>query len=260
MTLNAEWVKTGLYLITGSGANSLLRFSANGLILVDAKLPGSYRALKSQVRRIAKLSDSPVRVLVLTGHHSSHIGNAAEFMAAGIPVIAQENARPYLPAQAQPDAKPAAPIVTFERNYAFHLGGVEVRIMHPGNAKTHDDAVVYFPDLRVVAVGDLFTPGTPEPDFAGGGSLVEWGPALGQVLELDFDVVVPSEGPAVTRAELEGFKRKLDALVTRAAELVKKGIAKDQLMTQLQADGTGWQLPFTGEQLDSFYAELSRVP
>src|SRR5215471_20319548 len=61
VALNAQLVKTGLYLIEGGGANSLLRFSANGLILVDGKLPGNYRALMSQVRKISKISDLPVR-------------------------------------------------------------------------------------------------------------------------------------------------------------------------------------------------------
>ena len=40
--LSSDLVKTGLYVLTGKGSNSVLRLSANGLILVDGKLPGSY--------------------------------------------------------------------------------------------------------------------------------------------------------------------------------------------------------------------------
>jgi hypothetical protein len=54
--------------------------------------------------------------------------------------------------------------------------------------------VVYFPNLRVIAVGDLFA-STPNLDFFHGGSLVGWGPVLGEILKLHFDVVVPSKGP-----------------------------------------------------------------
>src|SRR5580765_776582 len=61
IVLSSQLVKTGLYLIAGGGGNTLLRFSANGLILVDGKLPGTYRALMSQVRKINKLSDMPIR-------------------------------------------------------------------------------------------------------------------------------------------------------------------------------------------------------
>jgi len=82
---------------------------------------------------------------------------------------------------------------------------------------------------------------------------------LAQILKLDFDVVVPGSGSPVSRADLEALKAKIDTLVSRASELVKKGVPKDQLMAQLKTDDLGWQLNLTGDQLDGFYAELSRA-
>jgi len=119
--------------------------------------------------------------------------------------------------------------------------------------------LVHFPDLKVIAVGDLFTADAPAPDYSAGGSLVGWGPVIAQILKLDFDVVVPGNGPMATRAELEAFKTKIDTLVSRASVLVKNGIAKDQLMAQLKADDLGWRIDFTGDQLDGFYAELIQM-
>jgi cyclase len=259
VTLSAQLVKTGLYLISGGGGNSLLRFSANGLILVDGKLPGNYRALMSQVRRISKLSDLPVRVLIVTDHHDDHTGNNAQFLAAGVPIIAQENVKHNLATYNPSGGKVAPPTITYAHDYTLRLGGVEAQLMHFGNAHTSGDTVVYFPSLKVVAVGDLFTPDTPDPDFAGGGSLVNWGPVLSQILNLDFDVVAPSTGPLVTRADLEAFKTKIDALVSRATALVKKGVPKDELMTQLKTEDLSWQFSFTDDQLDRFYTELSQT-
>src|ERR1700679_3938536 len=43
--LHVEMVKTGLFLISGGGSNSVLRLSANGSIILDGKAPGSYEAL-----------------------------------------------------------------------------------------------------------------------------------------------------------------------------------------------------------------------
>ena len=80
--LTMEVVKTGLYLVSGGGGNSLLRLSANGLIIVDGKRQGNYRALMSQVRRVSKFSDLPVRFLILTDHHEQNAGNTAQFVAA----------------------------------------------------------------------------------------------------------------------------------------------------------------------------------
>jgi glyoxylase-like metal-dependent hydrolase (beta-lactamase superfamily II) len=257
--LTSHLVKTGLYLIAGGGANSLLRFSANGLILVDGKLPGNYRALMSQVRRISKLSDLPVRVLIVTDHHENHTGNNAQFLAADVPIIAQVNAKRNFSTREPDGATAGVPTVTYDRDYALSLGGVEVLLKHFGPAHTDGDTVVYFPNLKVVAVGDLFTPGTPQPDFSRGGSVVNCGPVLARILELDFDVVVPSTGPTVTRTDLEAFRAKIDALASRAIAAVRKGVPKEQLMAELKIHDLGWRLNFTGETLDRFYDELSQA-
>jgi cyclase len=239
--LHADLVKTGLYVISGGGCNSLLRLSANGLIIVDGKLPGNYDALMSQATRI---SEQPVRLLIETDYHPTHTGNNANFLAAGAQIVAQENVK--------------GATRTFDRELKLTLGGVEAELMHFGNARTNGDTVVYFPNLKVVAVGDLFA-STPDPDFSAGGSLVGWGPVLAQVLKLDFDVVVPGNGPPVSRADLEAFRNKIDTLVSRAAGLVKKGVPRDRLMAQLKTDDLGWRLRFTPDQVERFYAELSAV-
>ncbi len=253
--LTTQFVKTGLYMIAGAGANSLVRFSANGLIVVDGKLPGSYRPFMSQVRGILRVSDLPVRYLILTDHHQDRTGNNAQFVAAGIRIMAHENVARNLTTIDSSGGKVAPPNITFDRDYTLRLGGIEVQLLHFGNARTSGDTVVYFPNLKVVAVGDLFAP-TPDPDFAAGGSLVNWGPVLAEVLKLDFDVAVPSTGPTIGRADLAAFKSRIDILVSRAANLVKNGVAKDQLMGQLQTADLGWRLDYTGDRLDRFYAEL----
>lgn len=205
-----------------------------------------------------RISDQPIRALILTGCDESRTGSNAKFLENGPPIVAQENAKASAVSCNFPDGKPASPIVTYAQDYRIHLGGVDAQVMHFGNAHTNSDTVVYFPNLRVVAVGDLFA-STPNPNYSAGGSLVGWGPVLGQVLKLDFDVVVPGTGPTVTRSDLEAFKTKIDTLVSRATALVNKGVSRDQLMAQLQTDDLGWHLAFTPEQIDHFYAELSRT-
>jgi glyoxylase-like metal-dependent hydrolase (beta-lactamase superfamily II) len=251
--MTTQYVKTGLYVISGRGSNSVLRLSANGLLLVDGKLPGGYDVLLGQVKRVSK---QPVRALILTSFDESATGTNAKFLENGTTIIVQENARPKL-ASSTPADTTATPVVTYTDEYRIHLGGVDAQLMHFGNAHSNSDTVVYFPNLKAVAVGDLFA-STPNPDFSAGGSLVGWGPALAQVLKLDFDVVIPSTGPTVTRADLEAFKVKIDTLISRATALVNEGVAKEQLMSQWKTDDLGWQFSFTPDQVDSFYAELSR--
>jgi glyoxylase-like metal-dependent hydrolase (beta-lactamase superfamily II) len=264
-TLSAELVKTGLYLISSSSGNSLMRLSARGSILVDGQRPHTYRTQMSQVRKISKLSDLPVRALILTDHHENHAGNAVEFESAGVPLIAQENLWQRI------SLDTAGPIghagggptqslrVSYARDYVLQMGGVQMKLIHFGNAYTDEDTVVYFPDLKVVAIGDLFTFGLPEPDYLAGGSLVAWGPVIARILELDFDVVVPGKGRVVTRRELEAFEARINTMVARARELVKNGVSRDLLATQLETDDLGWHWNLTGSELDGFYAELARM-
>ena len=255
--LRAELVKTGLFVITGGGCNSLLRLSANGFILVDGKRPGNYEAILELAKKVS-FSEQPIRVLIISDHQPNHTGNNAAFLAGGTQIVAQENVKQNLIASKSGGDKVTLPSMTYERNYEVKLGGVEAKLMHYGNAHTSGDTVVLFPNLKVISIGDLFAP-TPDPDYSAGGSLVGWGPVLGEILKLDFDVAVPSSGPGVTRAELEAFKKKMDTLVSRATELVKKGVPEDRLMSQLKTDDLGWRFSFTGDQLNRFYAELSQA-
>jgi glyoxylase-like metal-dependent hydrolase (beta-lactamase superfamily II) len=233
----------------------VLRLSGSGLILVDGKLPADYRELMAKIDRIAEM---PVRGLILTDYREVHSANSAKFLEGGTRVVAQENVTQRLASYNPPGGKIPPPTVTYAHDYTIHLGGIEAQLFHFGNARTDGDTVVYFPNLKAVAVGDLFAQ-TPDPDFDAGGSLVGWGPVLAEILKLDFDVAVPGTGPTVSRADLEAFKTKIDILVARAMALVKKGVPKEQLMAQLKTDDLGWQFNFSGDRLDRFYGELSRT-
>lgn len=252
--LTAQLVKTGLYMFSGS-SNSLVRMSANGLIVVDGPAPEHYDAL---LKRVHRMSEQPVRLVINTDHHPEHTASNARFIADGAQVLAHDNVAKNM-GSADAQGGKAAPLTkTYDRELSVPLGGIEVRVMHFGNAHTNGDSVVYFPNLKVVAVGDLYA-ATPDPDFASGGSLVGWGPVLAEVLKLDFDVVVPGTGPTVSRADLATFKTRIETLVSRATALVKQGVPRNQLMAQLQTDDLGWQITFTEAQLESFYTELSQT-
>src|SRR6516225_4580124 len=146
--LNLQLLKTGLFLITGGGANSLLRLSPYGEILVDGKRAQNYAVLKSQVRTISRITDMPVRAVILTNHHEDRSGTNAKYLEAGAQIIAQENAARSLATYHASSEKIAPPpTITYANDYMLRLGGVEVKLMHFGNAYTGGDTVVYFPNL-----------------------------------------------------------------------------------------------------------------
>src|SRR5207253_2498895 len=85
--------------------------------------------------------------------------------------------------------------------YAVKLGGVTVEAMHFGRSHTSGDSIVYFRDLKVVALSDAVTTGATGPlvDYAGGGSALEWKHVFEELLKLDFDAAIPGNGPVLTR-------------------------------------------------------------
>jgi glyoxylase-like metal-dependent hydrolase (beta-lactamase superfamily II) len=254
--LTTDLVKTGLYVVNGGGGNSLIRLSATGVIFVNGKLPGRYRPLLGQLKRILKMSDLPVRALVVTDCLPINNGNNGEFHAAGVQLIAQRHTRDVLAASGL-IAGSGLPTFAFDDQYTLRMGGIEVQLLHFGNAHTAGDTVAYFPNLKTVALGGLFSTNAPDPDYAAGGSLVGWARALDEILKLDFDVAVPAFGSPVSKSDLLAFKTRVDTAVSRARYLVSSGASKSSLPAALKTGDLGWTLDLSGERLERFYSEFA---
>jgi cyclase len=251
-----QQVKPGLYMITGAGGNTTVRLTSQGLIVVDGKLPGqaNYDALMALIKGV---SDQPIKYLIVTHHHADHTGNNQRFLDAGVQIVAHENLKKNLVTY-QVDPKPAPPSITYPgAQYTVSLGDVKVELHHFGRAHTSGDTVVYFPDLKAVAVSDVVTTGKIGPliDYAGGGSATDWTNVLAGILTLDFDSAIPGNGDVLTKADVQAYKTKFDTVIARARELVRMGVPQDQLPAQLKTDDIGWapRVP----KVDAFYAELS---
>src|SRR2546425_2651256 len=132
-------VKPGLYMVAGAGANSLVRVTSDGVILVDGKLPGdqNYNDLMAQIRTV---TSQPVKYLIVTHHHADHSGNNARFLEAGVQVVAHENLKTNLTTY-QFNPVPAPPNVTYTTDYGVRLGGAEVQVHHYGRSHTSGDSV-----------------------------------------------------------------------------------------------------------------------
>ena len=217
-TLTTELLKPGLYRISGESGGTVLRVDARGLIVVDAQRKAGSGALMDEVHRIAKTETLPVRALVVTAIGPEQTDSVVPFAAAGVPVIVQERALPRLVAElrARGTNAPSGAFVSYQNDYLLRDGDLEAEVEHVGSGRTGADSVVFFRDLRVVAVGDLFTHDVPQADTASGGSFAGWASAITHVLWFDFDVAVPSRGAPVGKTQLAAFKAKLDALAQRS--------------------------------------------
>jgi glyoxylase-like metal-dependent hydrolase (beta-lactamase superfamily II) len=255
--------KAGLYMVTGLGGNTTVRVTNDGLVVVDTKNLGeaNYNQLMDQIKTV---SQAPVKFAVVTHVHQDHSGNTDSFIKAGAKVVAHENLKKNLETYTSNAGKPGVPNELYAKDYTIKLGGVEVQVHHYAAGHTSGDSIVYFPDLKVVAMGDEFATAGGNCDYAQGGSILEWAKSLDAVLKLDIDTVIPGHGnDPVGKAELQAWKTRLDTISKIAIDLVKKGTPKDQLIAAIGAADAnvkvGDILQNRPERIDAFYEDVVKA-
>jgi cyclase len=284
--LRVERVRDDLYLISGEGGNVAAYVTSEGVVLVDDMFDRNHADILAQLKSI---TDQPIKYVINTHQHDDHAGGDLKMLPIA-EVVAHRNVRANLEHIKQPyyEDTPGTPIglprITFSDEFSIHLAGKEVRAKYFGRGHTNGDAVIYFPDLKVIHTGDLFlgrtasrgAPAAPARpagvniyvDYAQGGSFFEWTKTLDRALELDFDKVIPGHGPVSSREDLLKFRTDLETMRTRLVTLIKGGKTKEEIVGILEAD-YGWRAkgcppspPTAGclqfQQADAMMAELSR--
>lgn len=214
--LTMEKVTDGLYVIIGNGGNVAVMPTSEGVLLVDDKFAQDAPEIVAKVKTV---SDKPIRYILNTHQHGDHTGGNETLMAASAEVIAHKNARANMVTLKQP----GLPRITFSDETQVFLGGKEARARYFGRGHTNGDAVILFPSERVLHTGDLYVGGAPFIDYSSGGSLVEWDKTLEQVLQLDFDTVIPGHGPVAKKADLVKWRQTLATLRSRAKDACGSG-------------------------------------
>ena len=256
--LAIQKVRGDVYMIgmaQGVGGGNVAVLPTNeGVILVDDMFDRDYNNILEKVKTV---SDKPIKYLLNTHHHDDHAGGNAKMMA-GAEVIAHKNVRANMIKLKQP----GQPRVTFDKEVDVFLGGKEVRSLYFGRGHTGGDAVIYFPEEKVIHTGDLFltNPKLPYMDFENGGSAVEWTHVLDEILKLDFEVAIPGHGPISDRQGILKWRADFVTMRDRISGMVHGGKTKEEV-TKTLLDDFHW--PAGGlaiGQVDAFIAELKTAP
>lgn len=248
--LTIERVKEDLFSIVGDGGNVGVLLTKDGVILIDDKFLRDSDEIINKVKSVTSL---PIRYILNTHHHGDHTGGNERFLAQA-EIVAHQNARANMVAGNQPGAQR----ITFSDETAVFLGGKEVRMKHFGRGHTNGDAIVYFPALKTIHTGDLFTRGAPFIDYKGGGSAKAWSTTLEAALTWDFDTVIPGHGAVATRADLQQHIKNIMTMRDRMSDLIKKGVTREQVADQLKIDDFGWTAsPLYKGAMPSLYDEMA---
>jgi len=235
-------VADDLYVIDGGGAGNVAVYITNeGVIMVDDKYEQHFDEIMANVK---KVTNQPIKYILSTHYHADHSGGNTRFSSIA-EIISTRNAHDGIVQHKQSNAPndmiPAR--VTFTQETDLFLGGKEVRAKYYGRGHTNGDAFVYFPALKVLHTGDMFTSATPLIDYPGGGSLLEWPKTLDAVMNdksLDFDTVIPGHGPVSKKADLLTYRNNAQKMLTRVQSLIRQGKSQDEVAKVMTAE-YNWQ-------------------
>jgi cyclase len=107
--------------------------------------------------------------------------------------------------------------IAFQDRITLRLGKREVQVMFLGRANTAGDAIVYVPDAKVLAVGDILVHPFP---FAFQSYIGEWAAVLRRIEAMDTVAIVPGHGPVMRDrkylVEIAELMESIDAQARKA--------------------------------------------
>ena len=161
-------IGSGLYAFTAEGdPNSGVIVGDDAVMVVDAQ--ATPMMAREVIDRVAKITDKPIRYVLLSHYHAVRVLGASAY--TGAEILASDTTRGLIAERGQADMDSEIgrfprlfravetipgltwPTLTFPTELSVWLGNREVRIMHLGRAHTAGDVVAFVPDAGVVFSG-----------------------------------------------------------------------------------------------------------
>ena len=249
--IRLEKVKDALYIITGGqqagsvSGNTTVFVTGTGVVIIDTKYPGYGKAILDQVRLV---TSKPVTMIINTHTHADHTSGNNEFPRT-VDIVAHENTRTNMMRMDQFKGENSAfvPKKTFKDRMSLMDGKDRIDLYYFGAGHTNGDAVIMFPALRTVVMGDLFArKWAPLIDATNGGSALAFPQTLAKAVAglKDIDTVITGHAtttvgtgrdvkfvrsnPVVTLADLREYADFTRDFVMAAQTAVKAGKGPDE--------------------------------
>lgn len=239
--LVADKLHDSLYVIRGSdpkafvGGNTAVFIQANGVTLVDSKVPGWGAPL---IEKVKELTNKPITTLINTHTHFDHTGGNPDFPAT-VEVVTHENTARLMkennPVSGLKAESPdifknsggrGLPKRTFKDRLTLGSGNDRVELYYFGRAHTGGDAFIVFPAARALHTGDAFpNKGVPIMDGNNGGSGLEYADTVAKAAALsNIDTVITGHANStVTIADVKEYADFNRAFVEHVRAAKKAG-------------------------------------
>ena len=200
----------GLYAFTAEGdPNSGVIVGDDAVMVIDAQ--ATPVMARQVIDRVAKVTDKPVKYVLLTHYHAVRVLGASAY--EGAEILASSATRDLIVERGRQDMDSEIgrfprlfravesipgltwPSITFPDQMSVWLGRREVRIMHIGRGHTAGDVVAYVPDADVVFSGDLVE--YHSACYCGDAHFTDWPATLDRLAEFGAKALVPGRGAAL---------------------------------------------------------------
>lgn len=236
----------GLYAYTAEGdPNSGVIVGDDSVMVVDAQATPAMA--EELIARVAKVTDKPIKYVLLTHYHAVRVLGASAFKNAQI--LASNTTRRLIVERGQQDMDSEIgrfprlfravetipgltwPNITFPDQISVWLGKREVRIMHIGRGHTAGDVIAVVPDAGVVFSGDLIE--YKSACYCGDAHFTDWPATLDNLAELQATALVPGRGAALKTPQMvkEGIDLTSDFISTLYGS-VKDSVAKGRSLKE----------------------------
>ncbi len=199
-----------LFAFTAEGdPNSGIIIGDDSVMVVDAQ--ATPVMARQVIDRVAKVTDKPIKYVLLTHYHAVRVLGASAY--GGAEIIASNATRELIAERGKADMDSEIgrfprlfravesipgltwPSLTFPDQMSVWLGEREVRIMHIGRGHTAGDVVAFVPDADVVFSGDLVE--YHSACYCGDAHFTDWPATLDRLAEFSAKALVPGRGAAL---------------------------------------------------------------
>lgn len=123
------------------------------------------------------------------------------------------------------------PTATFSDRLTLHLGTREIDFVHPGNSHTAGDIIMWLPQEKIVATGDIVTAPIPLMPSA---YVNEYGAVLDKIKALDFKTLVPGHGAVQHDSSyVDLLNDTIHSVVAQMKSLVARGATKEDAIAKM---------------------------